>query len=154
MKVDPLFLKQLDKFSIILKKKVTSSFAGEHQSPFMGSGLIFSEYSNYRPGDDFKHIDCRAYARTNRLFVKRFEEDRELAVHVLVDFSSSMNFGSSLKKYEFASQLGLGFCSIALKNNEKFVLSTFDTSLEFFRPQKGQRQLGAIIDFLGSKKPK
>ena len=152
MKIDPLFLKQLDRFSIILKKKVTSSFVGERESPFMGCGLIFSEYSNYRPGDDFKHIDWRAYARTNRLFVKRFEENRELAVHVLVDFSSSMNFGSHVKKYEFASQLGLGFCYIALKNNEKFVLSTFDTSLDFYRPSKGQRQLGAVIDFLGSKK--
>ena len=154
MKVDPLFLKQLDRFNIIFKKKVTSSLVGERESRFMGSGLIFSEYANYNPGDDFKHIDWRAYARTNKLFVKRFEEDRELVVHVIVDFSASMNFGAKVKKYDYASQLGLGFCYIASKNNEKFVLSTFNEHLDFFKASKGKRQIAAIVDFLEKKRPK
>ena len=119
------FLHQLDKFSVIFKKKVTSSFTGERRTAMAGTGLLFRDHVAYGPGADFKHIDWKVYSRTDKLVVKRFEEDRNLTVHVLVDFSGSMNFGSKLKKYEYASMIGLGFVYIALKNNEKFVLSTF-----------------------------
>ena len=147
------FLSQLDKFTLIFKKRITSSFTGERQTPFAGSGLIFRDHANYIPGDDFKHIDWKAFAKTDRFFVKRFEEDRNLTTHVLVDFSGSMNFGNKTKKYEYASMLGLGFVYIALKNNERFVLSTFDGKLDLFKARKGAQQLAEIIDYLNKRKP-
>ena len=147
------FLRQLDKFNLVIKKRVTSSFTGERRSEFTGSGLIFSDYANYSQGDDFKHIDWRLYAKTEKLYVKRYEEDRNLTVHIILDYSASMDFGTKIKKYEYASMIGLGFAYIALGNNEKFVLSTFDDKLDIFRPKKGGRQLGRILEYLNTKKP-
>ena len=114
--------------------------------------MIFSDYANYNLGDDFKHIDWKAYARTEKFYVKRYEEDRNLTVHIIVDFSGSMDFGNKIKKYEYASMIALGFAYIAMKNNEKFVLSTFDDKLDFFRPRKGGAQLAKILAYLNDKK--
>lgn len=148
------FLQQLDRFSLIIKKKITSNFMGEKKTEVVGSGLIFRDYSAYVAGDDFKHIDWKVYGRLNRLVVKRFEEDRNLTVHVLIDFSGSMNFGAKLKKYEYASMIGLGFIYIAMKNNERFVLSTFGDRFDFFHAKKGYHNLVAILEYLNSKKSK
>ncbi len=147
------FLHNLDRLSIILKKKVVSSFSGERPTEFLGSGLLFRDYSQYVEGDDFKHIDWRIYGRTEKLYVKRFEEDRNLTVHIILDYSGSMNFGTKIKKYEYAGMIGLGFAYLALRNNENFVLSTFDDTLDFFKPRKGKAQIAAILDYLNHKKP-
>src|SRR3989338_4013846 len=146
------FLRQLDKFNLVVKKRVTSSFTGERRADYAGAGLIFRDYANYVYGDDFKSIDWRAYAKTEKLFVKRYEEDRNLTVHIVIDFSGSMDFGSKVKKFEYASMIGLGFAHIALRNNEKFVLTTFDDKLDFFRPKRGVGQIAAMLNYLNSKK--
>ncbi len=146
------FLKQLDKFSLVVRKNVSSSFIGERRSFSTGTGLIFRDYASYSFGDDFKSIDWKAYAKTEKLYVKRYDEDRNLTVHLILDFSASMNFGTKIKKYEYASMIGLGFASLALKNNEKFVLATFDDTLDFFKPKKGVRQIASILQYLNTKK--
>lgn len=148
--IDTDFLKQLDRFSLIIKKKITSSFVGEKRTEYTGSGLLFRDHATYSPGDDFRNIDWKVYARSDRLFVKRFEEDRNLTVHVIIDTSKSMDFR---KKFEFATKIGLGFCYVALKNNENFVLSSFSDKLEFFKPAKGRAQLAAVLAHLNSLKP-
>ncbi len=145
------FLRQLDSFDLVIKKKVTSSFTGERRSDIVGSGLIFRDYVNYNFGDDFKNIDWKVYARSDRLYSKRYEEDRNLTVHIIVDFSGSMNFGRKIKKYEYSSMIALGFAYIALKNNENFVLSSFGDKLEFFRYKKGKKQIASILDYLNKK---
>lgn len=148
------FLRQLDSFSLVVKKKVTSSFVGDRRTEHIGTGLIFRDYSNYVFGDDFKSIDWKAYARTEKLFVKRYEEDRNLTVHIILDLSGSMDFGTNIKKYEYASMIALGFAYISMKNNERFVLSAFDDQLDFFRPRKGRAQVASILEYLNNKKPK
>ncbi len=152
MTINTSFLKQLDKFSLVIRKKVTSSFTGERRAFNVGAGLIFRDYANYSYGDDFKSIDWKAYARSDKLFVKRYEEDRNLTVHIIVDFSGSMDFGVKTKKYEYASMIALGFAYIALKNNERFVLTTFDDKLEFFKPSKGTKQIASMLSYLNKKK--
>lgn len=152
MTINTDFLRQLDSFSLVVKKRVTSSFTGERRAEAMGSGLIFRDYSNYVYGDDFKNIDWKVFGKTDKFYVKRYEEDRNLTVHIILDFSGSMDFGSKTKKYEYASMLGLGFSYIAMKNNEKFVLSTFDDKLDFFRPGKGRQQMASILSYLNKKK--
>ena len=150
--IDTEFLHLLDKFSLVLNKRVTSNYRGERQSKVVGSGLIFRDYSPYMYGDDFRAIDWRQYAKTRKLYVKRYEEDRNLTVHVVLDYSASMQFGKPLKCV-YAAQVALGFIYMALKNNENFVLATFSDSLEVFRPRKGRKQLVALLDYLNQKKP-
>lgn len=148
------FLRQLDRFSLLINKKITSNYVGEQESPATGRGLIFKDHTQYVPGEDFRTVDWRVFARTDKLFVKRYEEERNATVHIILDMSGSMNFGTGPTKAEYASMLGLGFAYLALKNNERFVLSTFSDKLEVFKPQRGRRQITAMLDYLNKKKPK
>lgn len=153
--IETEFLHQLDKFSLIINKRVTSNYAGERRTTETGRGLIFKDHQIYTPGEDFRNIDWKVFGRTDKLFTKRYEEERNLIVHILVDFSASMAFGRGKhKKSEFASMIGLGFSYMALKNNEKFVLSTFSDHLELFKPKRGKKQIMSILDFLSKKKAK
>lgn len=154
MAIDTSFLSQLDKFSLVVNKRVTSNYAGPRRSIAMGRGLVFKEHRIYAPGDDIRSIDWRVFARTDDLYVKTYEEERNLVVHIIVDYSSSMNFGKPITKFDYASMLGVGFAYLAMKENEKFQFSTFSDSLEVFQPKRGMGQLIAMIDHLNSIKTK
>jgi uncharacterized protein (DUF58 family) len=147
------FLKHLDRFDLILHKKVTSSYAGPRLTEQVGQGLTFRDHSFYTVGEDIRRIDWNVYARTEKLHIKRFEAERNLVTHIIIDYSGSMNFGEKTKKYEYAAMLGIGFAYMALKNNEKFVLSTFSNRLDLFKSRKGKSQLASIYDYLNKKKP-
>lgn len=148
------FLRQLDKFSLLITKRITSNYVGEQQSEATGRGLIFKDHTLYVPGEDFRSIDWRVYGRTDKLFVKRYEEERNLTVHIILDTSGSMNFGAGTSKAEFANMIALGFAYLALKNNERFVLCTFSDKLDVFKPQKGRQQITSMLDYLNKKKTK
>ncbi|MBS3175788.1 DUF58 domain-containing protein [Candidatus Woesearchaeota archaeon] len=137
----------------MISRKVNSNYIGERQSSATGRGLIYKDHAPYTIGDDFRSIDWKVYARLDKLFVKRFEEERNLQVHILVDYSGSMNFGTTFKKAEFAAMIGLGYAYIALKSNEKFVLSTFAEGLERYRAKRGRTQLAAMVEYLNKKVP-
>jgi uncharacterized protein (DUF58 family) len=140
--------------SLIINKRLTSNYVGERASIATGRGLIFKDHAIYSPGDDFRAIDWRVFARLDKLFVKRFEEERNLTVHVVIDYSGSMGFGTKIKKYEYAGMLGLGFCYMAMKHNERFVVSTFADQLEVFKPKRGRTNLMRVLDYLNTRKPK
>jgi uncharacterized protein (DUF58 family) len=146
--IDTSFLKELDRFNMILKKRVLSKYQGERESHSKGEGLLFADYKDYVPGDDFRHIDWTVYARTGKFYVKQFEEERNMTVHIIVDSSSSMDYGKSISKFEYSSMIGLGFAYMALKNNEKFNFSTFSNRLNYLKAKKGLNQLMGIVDRL------
>lgn len=150
--IDTSFLSQLDKFSLIIYKRVTSNFVGPRRSIALGRGLTFREYRPYSWGDDFRAIDWKIYGRTDNLYVKTYEEERNLIVHILVDHSSSMNFGKPITKFDYASMLGVGFAYLALKENEKFMFSTFSDDLSVFQPRKGMNHLMAMVHHLNNLK--
>ncbi|MFC1754447.1 DUF58 domain-containing protein [Thermoproteota archaeon] len=150
--IDISFLRQLDRFNIVLKKRIHSAYSGSRESQAAGAGLVFKDHRAYVPGDDPRAIDWRVYARTDDYFIKRYEEERNMRVHIVIDASASMNFGNRLKKFEYASMVGLGFAYMALRDNEKFEISTFSDSLQRFRPRKGANQLISILDQLNSLK--
>ncbi|MBU0980321.1 MAG: DUF58 domain-containing protein [Nanoarchaeota archaeon] len=150
--IDVEFLKVLDRFDIIVRKKVVSSFQGSRASQSYGRGLVFQDYREYVPGDDFRSIDWKVYARTDSFYIRRFEEERNLTVHVLVDASASMNFGKQEKKFNYAAMVGLGFAYMALKNNESFVFSTFADHLLPYRPKKGVKQIVDVMHHVNQLK--
>lgn len=154
MAIDLSFLHKLDRMSLIINKRLTSNYVGERRAIATGRGLIFKDHAMYTPGDDFRAIDWKVLARLDKLFVKRYEEERNLTIHVIVDYSGSMAFGGRTKKYEYADMLGLGFCYMAMKHNEKFVVSTFADRLEVFKPKRGRSNLMRVLDYLNTKKPK
>ncbi len=154
MAVDLEFLHKLDRMSLLITKRITSNYVGERQAIYTGRGLIFKDHAIYAPGDDYRAIDWRVYARLDKLFVKRFEEERNLTVHVIIDYSGSMGFGGKIKKYEYADMLGIGFAYMAMRHNERFVVSTFADQLEVFKPKRGRSNLMRVLDYLNNKKPK
>lgn len=147
------FLKSLDRLQIILKKKVYADTQGTHQSSSFGEGLVFQDYKAYVPGDDFRNIDWKIYARTDKFYIRRYEEERNLAVHILIDSSASMDFGTGKHtKFDYAAEVGLGFAYMAYKNNERFNVNTFTDTVTRIKPGKGRNQLIDMFDFLTKHK--
>ncbi len=153
MAIDTDFLSQLDRLQVILKRKIYSDNQGEHETLTGGDGLVFKDFKAYAPGDDFRHIDWKVYARTDKFYIRRFESERNVTVHILLDNSASMNFGSEgTTKFEYAAMVGLGFSYIARKNNERFILNTFTEHVTSFRPKKGAGNLANMFHFLSDLK--
>lgn len=146
------FLSSLDRFHLIVKKRVTSKYSGGRRSPFLGRGSTVKDYRAYVPGDDFRLIDWRIYGRTDDLYVKRFEEEKDLTIHIVIDSSSSMDYGSP-RKFDYAAMLGVGFAYLAMKDNEKFRFSTFADTLQMFKAERGMNHLASMVDHLNSIKP-
>lgn len=154
MTINTDFLSQLNKFSLLVHKRVTSNYTGPRRSIALGRGLIFKEHRIYAPGDDIRSIDWKVFARTDDLYVKTYEEERNLTVHVIVDSSASMDFGKAISKFDYASMIGTGFAYLAMKENEKFQFSTFSEDLSVFQSKRGMGQLMAMVDHLNSIKTK
>jgi uncharacterized protein (DUF58 family) len=152
--IDLAYLRHLDRFSLIINKRITSNYVGERKTNIVGAGLVFRDHSPYGPGDDFRSIDWKVFGRTDRLYVKRYEAERNLTVHIVLDYSASMHFASGkTTKGEYSAMLGIGYAYMAMKNNERFVLSTFSDKLELFKAKKGRKQLAGIVSYLNDKKP-
>ncbi len=153
MTIDPDFLDELDRFDSSLKRETSSQYQGEQESPDIGEGLTFSDYRRYAPGDDTRLIDWKLYARTEEYYIKQYEEERNLTVHVLVDSSDSMDFGEGPEhKFEYAAKLGLGFCYLTAEENNDFRFSTFGDDFERLDTGRSNRgELLRVIDLLNGQ---
>jgi len=94
-----------------------------------------------------KTIDWKVYGRTEKLYVKEFEEEKSLTTHILLDTSKSMDFRN---KFEYAAMLALGFAYLVTKDNEKFGVSTFAEEINITKPKRGRKYLSQTIDLLNS----
>ncbi|MCD6459260.1 DUF58 domain-containing protein [bacterium] len=148
-------LKKVQKIQIYTSRMVNDILAGEYQSTFKGSGIEFDEVREYQVGDDIRTIDWNVTARTGRPFVKRFVEERELTVMLMVDVSSSGYFGSTNKlKNEIAAELCALLAFSAIKNNDKVGLIVFTDRIEkFIPPKKGKKHVLRVIRELLFIKP-
>jgi len=149
-------LKKIRYIEIPARKLVDEVFSGEYRSVFKGRGMEFSEVREYLPGDDIRIIDWNVTARFGRPFVKKFVEERELTVILLVDMSGSEDFGSGIRsKRELACEIGAILAFSALKNNDKVGLILFsDIIEEFVPPRKGRRHVLRIIRDILAFQPK
>lgn len=153
--IETEFLDQMDRFRLIMKKRVNSRYVGQRKSALTGRGTLFKDYRQYSEGDDFRTIDWKVFARTDSLLVKQFEEERNLSVHIIVDNSASMAFKSDkFSKFDYASMLGLGFAYLAIKENEKFQFATFSDDLNLFQSKRGMSHLAIMKDHLEGMEPK
>ncbi len=146
------FLSQLSRFNLVIRKRVTSSYTGARRSVMRGRGMNIKDHRIYTPGDDFRSIDWRIFARTDDLYIKRYEEDKSLTTHIIVDHSASMNYGKTTTKFDYASMLGVGMAFICMKENERFQFSTFAEDLETFKSWRGMKHLANMIDHLNNIK--
>jgi len=140
-------LKKVKRIEIATRGLVNEVFSGEYHSVFKGRGMEFSEVREYMIGDDIRNIDWNVSARMGHPFVKVFDEERELTVMLLVDVSSSGNFGTSNQmKGEIAAELCALLAFSAIKNNDKVGLLIFSDKIEkFIPPRKGKKHVLRVI---------
>jgi uncharacterized protein (DUF58 family) len=140
-------LKKVRRIQIVTSAMVNDLFAGQYHSAFKGLGIEFEEVREYLPGDDVRTIDWNVTARTGRPFVKRFREERELTVVLLVDVSASQDFGTREQlKSELVAELGATLAFSAIQNNDKVGLVMFTDRIERFVPaDKGTRHVLRVV---------
>jgi len=126
---------------------VNSLFTGEYRSVFKGQGMEFSEVREYQPGDEVRSIDWNVTARMGRPFIKRYIEERELTVMLMVDLSGSERFGTVRRfKSELASELAAVLAMSAVRNNDRVGILLFTDRIEHVvPPRKGRRHVLRII---------
>ncbi|HZE13909.1 MAG TPA: DUF58 domain-containing protein [Chthoniobacterales bacterium] len=133
-------LKKIRALEIKTKGLVQTMFAGDYHSVFKGRGMNFEDVREYQPGDEIRAIDWNVTARLGTAFVKKFTEERELTVVLVVDVSASGNFGSAAQsKRELAAEVACVLAFSAIRNNDKVGLLLFSDRVELFIPPKKGR---------------
>ena len=140
-------MKKIRQIEIRTRRLVNDSYAGEYHSVFKGRGMEFDEVRPYQVGDEIRTIDWNVTARTGQPYVKRYVEERELSVMLLVDASASENFGSVNRfKRELAAELTAVLSFAATTNNDKVGLLIFTDQIELYiPPRKGRRHVLRLI---------
>ncbi|HEX4056105.1 MAG TPA: DUF58 domain-containing protein [Tepidisphaeraceae bacterium] len=140
-------LRKVRHIEIRTKRLVNDSLAGEYHSVFKGRGMNFDEVREYVPGDEVRTIDWNVTARAGRPFIKKFVEERELTLMLLVDVSASGDFGSGAQsKREMAAELASVLAFSAVHNSDKVGLILFTDQIELFvPPRKGRRHVLRLV---------
>ncbi|MCA9399698.1 MAG: DUF58 domain-containing protein [Candidatus Omnitrophica bacterium] len=139
--------KKIRRIEISTQRLVTDVFAGQYHSVFKGQGIEFDEVREYQMGDDVRTIDWNVTARTGQVHVKKFIEERELTVMIMVDASRSTFFGSvNASKHQLAAEISCLLALSAIRNNDKVGLIIFSDRIEkFIAPRKGRRHVLRIV---------
>ena len=140
-------IKKVRKLEIVTRRRVDQQLAGAYHSVFKGRGMDFDEVRTYAPGDDPRTIDWNVSARMNGLYIKRFKEERELTVLLVVDVSASLGFGTSgNRKRTTAAELGAVVALSAIANNDRVGLVMFTDKVEqFVPPKRGRKHVLRVI---------
>ena len=140
-------LKKIRQIELRTNRIVTETLAGQYHSVFKGQGMNFDEVREYQPGDDVRAIDWNVTARMNHPFIKKFVEERELTLMLVVDVSGSGRFGSrDQSKRELAAEIASVLAFSAIRNNDKVGLILFSDEVEkFIPPRKGRGHVLRVI---------
>lgn len=150
---DEKFLRKLDYLYIMSKKIASGAARAQRKTRIVGSGLEFADHRNYSPGDDMRNMDWKVYGRTNKLFLKLFEEEEDLYIYFLLDVSQSMTLGSP-NKWEYAKRTAAALGYIGLSNLDRVSVIPFSSKLDGrMPPTRGKAQIFKIFDFLSSVEP-
>jgi len=151
----PEIVKKIKKIHIKSSRLVNTMMAGQYKSVFRGSGIEFEEVREYSPGDEVKSIDWKVSARLGRPFIKRYREERELVVILLIDMSASGNFGTTENlKREIAAETAAIIAFNAIKNNDKIGAILFTDIVEkYIPPKKGSSHVWRVIKEIFTFKP-
>ena len=133
--IDPDVLARIDNLELVAHGVVDGFISGLHRSPLLGMSVDFAEHRAYMPGDDVRLIDWRVFARTDRLYVKQFETDTNANLHLVLDISASMDFGSgTVSKLEYAKFLAASLAYLSTRQRDRIGLITFNNDIVDFIP--------------------
>ena len=140
-------LRKIRRIEITTSRLVTDFLSGQYESVFKGRGIEFDEVREYQPGDEIRTIDWNVTARMGHPFVKKFVEERQLTVMILLDASSSSSFGTTKRyKKELAAEVSAVLAFAAIQNNDRIGLIIFTDRIEkFFPPRKGLHHVLRVV---------
>ena len=157
--LDPKILARITPLGLRAQKVVEGSISGLHRSPLHGVSVEFADYREYKPGDDLKRIDWRAYARSNKFQIKRYEEESNLRATIVLDASASMRYGNAkgdgaMTKFDYAATIAASMACLLIKQRDAVGLAVFDEQeRSWLRPAATSSQLVKICDTLEKTQP-
>lgn len=135
--LDPTALARFGRLELVARLVVEGVMSGLHKSPFKGFSVEFAEHRQYGPGDEIRHIDWRAFGKTDRYFVKEFEEETNLRAYLVVDSSASMGYaGQTVSKFEHARRLAAALAYLMISQRDAVGLVTFDNAVRGMVPPR------------------
>jgi uncharacterized protein (DUF58 family) len=152
---DPEVLASIAGLALRASRVVEGSVCGLHRSPFHGFNVEFAEYREYSPGDDLRRLDWRALGRTDRYYIKQYEEENNLRATLVMDASASMRYGSgAMTKFDYAATLAASLATLLIEQQDPVGLALFDKEKRnVLAPAATQAQLAHIIHQLEDAKP-
>jgi uncharacterized protein (DUF58 family) len=146
--LDASVLQRLDNLTLLTRRSMATGRPGRRRSPLAGSSMEFADFRRYAPGDDFRRIDWRAYARLERLFLRVFEAEENITVTILIDCSASMQHGTP-SKAGLATELAAALAYVALKCEDSVIVGALtDRLVNYRRAGSGKNSIWSIGDFL------
>ncbi len=151
----PETLQRIERLELRAKTVVEGFLSGLHRSPYFGQSIEFLQHRAYTPGDDLRHVDWKAWAKQDRLYVKQFEEEANLDLVLLVDASRSMQYRGALwSKYECAATIAASLAMLALRQQDSVGCLVFDQQVRVTVPPRArQTQLEAVVGALEKHEP-
>ena len=136
--LDPETLSRVARLDLVARLVVEGFITGLHRSPYHGFSVEFSEHRAYMPGDPLRDLDWKAYAKSDRLYVKQYEEETNLKAYILCDVSGSMDFcaGAPMSKYRYATCLSAALAYLMLRQRDAVGLMLFRDAVEFYVPPR------------------
>ncbi len=153
---DPDGLARIGNMELVAHQVVEGFLAGRHRSPYHGFSVEYLDHRAYSPGDQLRDLDWRILARTDKYFVKLFEDETNLRAHILLDCSRSMGFKSGkLSKLEYGSFLAAALTHLLLRQNDAVGLVLFDQAIRTFLPTHARAtQFRRVLEFLEGAQPR
>jgi uncharacterized protein (DUF58 family) len=146
MRFDHDFLKKLEYLHVVSKRALAGQNRADRLTPKRGRGLEFADHRPYTPGDDFRHIDWKAYRRLNRLLLRLFDEERDLAIYLMLDVSRSM---AEPSKFDLARRIAAALCYIGLAHLDRLTILPFGAGLgREWTPGRGKGRIFRVLDRL------
>jgi len=154
--LQPQIIAQLQNIELKARLVVEGFITGLHKSPYHGFSVEFAEHRQYRTGDEIRHLDWKVFARTNKYYVKQFEEETNLRSIIAVDSSASMKFASkgNITKYEYACYLAAALSYMLINQRDAVGLALYDTKINtYLRPSSRLSYIHEILKALASTTP-
>src|SRR5579859_6975061 len=150
--LDGAFARRLERLALVSRKRLVGHGQGDRRSLRKGSSLEFADYRHYVEGDDPARVDWNIYSRTDTLFVRLYEEEEVLNVHLLVDASRSMDWGEP-SKLNYARRIAAALGYIALNASNRVFIWPLSASATAYGPAWGRGRAGPMLNFLDEFKP-
>src|SRR5436190_19031108 len=152
---DPTSLSKYGRLAMVARQLVEGFLTGVHKSPYKGFSVEFAEHRQYYPGDEIRHIDWRAFGKTDRYFIKEYEEETNLKAYLLVDASGSMAYkGAHPSKFEYAQYIAASLAYLMLHQRDAVGLVTHDTRIRrIIKPKASSKHLLPLLRTLQDTSP-